>query len=213
MTKKIFSICFFLLALLNIAVSQESKVNYGFSASFTSPAYQVYSVNSGITRSASSTFNGQLAGWARLSTSKYFGVEGGLALTGLGTKWTHSEFGSRDVTQHTYWLQVPVNLVFKFPIEDVGNLFFKVGGYAGVGLFGTNYGLGSYSGNSDTKFSFGDDGTQKGSDYGWNMNFGYKFKSGYLINLGYQQGLKDLSTTSQYKQKNRAWTFGVGYEF
>ncbi len=212
--KKIYTLCFFLLALLNIAAAQEWKLNYGVSAGATSSTYLLENISSGVGRSASKTYNGQVSGWAMISPNKYVGVEGGLAITGLGAVLNQSEFGSRQVRQHTYWLQVPVNLVAKLPLRDTSNFFLKVGGYAGIGLFGKNYIPDSYSGSAKQGFSFGDGGTQKGVDFGWNVSFGYKFRSGYLINLGYQRGLTDLAPSqAAYEQRNRAYTVGIGYEF
>lgn len=195
-------------------VAQDRKLNYGVAANVTSPIYLLDNISSGVGRSASNTYNGMVSGWVMLSPNRYFGVEGGLAITGLGAVLNQSEFGSRDVKQHTYWLQIPVNLVAKLPLRDTSSFFLKAGGYTGVGLFGKNYIPDSYSGSAKQGFSFGDDGTQKGIDFGWNVSFGYKLRSGYLINLGYQRGLTNLAPSqAAYEQRNRSYTIGIGYEF
>src|SRR5690606_18568921 len=214
MMKKICTISFLLLTMLNMAVAQDWKLNYGVAAGATNSIYLLENISSGVGRSASKTYNSQVSGWVMLSPHKYFGVEGGLAIAGLGDVLNQSEVGSREVRQHTYWLQVPVNLVAKLPLRDTSNFFLKAGGYAGVGLFGKNYIPDSYSGSAKQGFSFGNDGTQKGLDFGWNVSFGYKLRSGYLINIGYQRGLTDLAPNqAAYEQRNRAYTIGIGYEF
>ena len=210
--KKIFSICFCLLFLMNVAFSQDWK--YGVALGVTNANYLLDNVKSGVSRSTSSTFNGHVSGWVTLSPSRYFGVETGASVMGLGATLKTSEFGKREVQQHTYWLQVPVNVVGKLPLADSSSFFLKAGGYVGFGLFGKNYVPSSYSGSAKQEFLFGSGGTQKGLDLGWTLNLGYKLKSGYLINLGYQRGLKDLAPdNASYEQRNRAYTIGVGYEF
>lgn len=121
--KKIYAICFFLSTTLNMLVAQDWKLNYGVAADATSSIYLLDNISSGVGRSASNTYNGKVSGWVMLSPNRYFGVEGGLAITGLGAVLNQSEFGSREVLQHMYWIQVPVNFVAKFPLRVLAIFF------------------------------------------------------------------------------------------
>lgn len=212
--KKILSLCFLMFVLSNGVFSQNWKLNYGGSIGVTNSNYILENISSGVGRSASSTVNGQLTGWVTLSPNAYFGLETGASIVGLGAKLNQSEFGNREILQHTYWLQVPFNFVGKLPLRDSSEFFLKAGGYVGLGIAGKNTIPDSYTGSARREFSFDKDGTQKGLDVGWSIGLGYKLKSGYLIHLGYQRGLFNLApTAASYEQRNRAYTIGIGYEF
>ncbi len=214
MTKGFF-VCFLVSSvLLNVALAQDWKFNYGFSVGATYSTYQMNNISSGVSRSSAHTFNGQLSGWVTLSPYRYVGLETGASIMGLGATLNQSEFGNRDVAQRTYWLQIPLHVVGKLPLRDSSQFFLKVGGYVGRGIFGTNDIPDSYTGAAKRAFSFGDTGTQKDIDFGYSVGVGYKLRSGYLIHLGYQRGLNNVaSSQAAYEQRNRAYLIGVGYEF
>lgn len=196
------------------AGAQDWKVNYGVSIGLTRPGYALGNISSSISREASPTYNGQLNGLIRLSPSRYFGLESGLSLHGSGAILEWSEFGNREVVQHTYWLQMPVNLVGMLPLRDSSHFFLKVGAYGGYGLFGKNYIPDSYDGSAKRDFIFGRSGTQQRTDYGLQAAVGYRLRSGYFIAVGYQRGLRNVAPEqAAYEQRNRAYTVTIGYQF
>ena len=212
--KKIFAVCLFTFALSGVALSQKWKMNYGFAIGATNSNYSLANISSGIGRSASQIYNGQLSGWFTLFPTAYVGLETGASVVGLGAKLNQSEFGNRDVVQRTYWLQIPINIVGKLTLRDSSNFILKTGSYIGFGVFGNNYVPDSYTGSARREFSFGKSGTQKSVDFGWSVSLGYKLKYRYLISVCYQQGMRDLSPVQgAYEQRNRACLLSVGYEF
>ncbi len=212
--KRALAVCCIMFTLVRAAHPQDRKINYGVAVGATHPVYVLSNISSGVSRSASSTYNGQLSSWVSWSPTPYAGLEAGASVVGLGAKLTQSEFGSRNVIQHTYWLQFPVNIIGKLPLRDSSNFFVKAGGYVGVGLFGSNNVPNDYTGSATQDFSFGERETQQPVDIGWTLNMGYKLKSGYLISVGYQQGISDIAPSqAAYEQRNRAYTLSIGYEF
>ncbi|WP_028298505.1 outer membrane beta-barrel protein [Olivibacter sitiensis] len=211
--KKIFFIIVIVLLNLRYLGAQTWDLTYGVNVQASSPTYSVKNISSGISRDVSRTWGVGVGGFVHASPSKYFALEGGLNFQSLGSLLDYSEFGKNKVTQHSYWLQIPLKAIAKLPLRDSSYFFLGAGPYGGIGLFGTNSFKSSYSGTR-TDFSFGDDGTQQRIDYGLNFTTGYRFKKGVSVNAGYTWGLADIAPGSaRYEQYNRAWTFGLGYHF
>ncbi|WP_257666976.1 hypothetical protein [Parapedobacter tibetensis] len=100
------------------------------------------------------------------------------------------------------------------PLRDSSNFFLSAGGYVGIGLFGKNYVPDSYTGTASHDFTFGNTGTQQRMDYGINFNVGYRLRSGYMVSVGYLQGIRDTAPDhAAYEQRNRAYSFTIGYQF
>lgn len=203
-----------LFGLQQAHAQQPWKIDFGISAGATRSTYVLDNIRSGVSREAANTYNGQLGGWAMFSPNAYIGLQTGVSITGLGARLQKSEFGSYEVLQHTYWLQVPLSLVGKLPLRDSSNFFLKVGIYGGLGLLGKNYIPDSYAGSATHSFSFGSDGTQRRTDYGALLSLGYRLLNGYSLEIGYQYGKADLAPSqAAYEQRNRAYTLTLGYQF
>lgn len=211
--KRYWLTCFILVGTI-WSLKAQWTVDYSVHAGVTFPRYLLSGISSGVSREASKTVNGQLTALATIFPTKYVGFETGLSIVGLGAKLEKSEFGSREVTQHTYWLQAPVSIVGKLPFNDSSHVFLKVGGYFGYGLYGKNYISGSYSGSASEDFTFGNGGTQQSTDYGFTMGIGYQTRRGYMISLNYLAGIRDVApTNASYDQRNRAFSVSIGYRF
>ncbi|GAA4793330.1 hypothetical protein GCM10023231_21990 [Olivibacter ginsenosidimutans] len=192
--------------------AQSWKYQYGIKLGASVPGYRLSNVSTGTTREASNTLGFSVTGTAEASPSRYFAIQSGLSFQLLGAQLNYSEFGKTNVRQRTFWLQVPLNVMAKLPLKDSSNFFIAAGPYGGLGLMGANNFDDSFTGTR-TDFTFGSNGSQKRFDYGVNLNIGYQVKRGYNIAIGYMMGIADLSTSTRYQQRNRAWTVNVGYSF
>lgn len=189
-------------------------MDYSIHAGVTFPRYYLSGISSGVSRESAPTANGQLGALVTIYPTAYAGFETGLSVVGLGAKLTRSEFGAREVTQHTYWLQAPLSIVGKVPFSDSSHVFLKAGGYIGYGLFGKNYVSGSYDGSASVDFTFADSGTQQPIDYGFSTGVGYRSRQGYLVSFNYLAGIRDISPgRGSYDQRNGAFSISIGYQF
>src|SRR5690606_18040387 len=113
------------------------------------------------------------------------------------------------VSQYTMWLEIPENVVAKFPTGNSGNLYLGAGPYDAFGMSGKNM----YDGEEIRDLKFGNDSDLKGTDFGLNFIGGYHFGSGFMIHGGYGLGLPNLSTVDvgDSKISNGVWTVGIGF--
>ena len=161
-------------------------------------------------------------------------MQPGLIYTGKGSKIQNGEpgqIGYYKQTSNPFYLEVPVNLVFKAPIGG-GNKFYAGGGpYLGVGIAGKNKTEGSaiISVNGEREIEFSDDdpttlseeegtgfGVLKRFDYGVNGTVGIEGKS-IVLGVNYGLGLAKLQSGSNNgsdnNNKHRVLSFTVGFKF
>lgn len=204
------------IAVLGAAVAafaQGQPLGFGLKAGVNFPKYQ-FSGNGGFETSATTNFHVTAFLDAPIFTD-YLYVQPGLSLQGKGAKIV--QIGDFEVSQHTMWLEVPVNLIAKAPAGNAGHLFVGAGPYVAFGLSGKN--KGEFGSNSiDTKVDFGSDGDLKGTDFGLNFTAGFQLFNGLMIHGGYGLGLTDISGTPDEgfpsgKLTNRVWSVGLGFVF
>ena len=209
--KKYWIFVIFMGFLVQSIHAQSWTYRYGVKLGASTPYYQLSNIPP-TTRAAVKTLGLSVTGLVEASPSPYFALQTGMSFQLLGATLTHSEYGDTKVKQHSFWLQLPVNIMAKLPLQDSSHFFLSAGPYTSLGIMGANSFADTYTGNRKD-FSFGAHGTQKRLDYGLNFILGYQLRKGYNIALGYMMGVADLATQSSYKQRNRAWFISVGYSF
>ncbi|MEO8111273.1 MAG: porin family protein [Ginsengibacter sp.] len=211
-------------------------------AIFTKAHSQVYvqgGVNlANITKTASgnteknnllTTFNAGFLG--RFGLSKVIDLESGLLLDGRGAKAeTYFSNGTSDnyvkTTFNPLYLEVPLNLVLRFPMEKNTNLFIHGGPYAAMGIAGKSkseskfLGLTSNSSNN-IKFSNDDPFTSEQDDATYDkikrFDFGLNIGGGLdlgkvLLKANYGFGLTKINSTQSNNSaddKNKYRTVSV----
>jgi hypothetical protein len=177
------------------------------------------------------TFNAGILG--RFNLSKPIDLESGLLLEGRGAK-ANSYFGSNnDYVKSKFnpvYLEVPLNLVVRVPLEKNANLFFNAGPYAAVGIAGKSKTESSISGvksisanniefsNDDPFTSQQDDaayGKIKRFDFGLNFGGGFDLRK-VLLKINYSFGLTKINSTQSNngaddKNKYRTFSISIGY--
>lgn len=164
---------------------------------------------------------------------KVVAFQPGILFTGKGAKTQSGDPSSANyykATSHPYYIEVPVNLVFKAPI-GIGSLFVGAGPYAAVGIGGKNKAEGKYLGvgfESARSIQFSDDdpttlnyeegagfGIMRRFDYGLNGVAGIEGKS-TIISVGYGLGLAKLQSGANNSEdnnnKHRVLSFSVGFK-
>lgn len=161
-------------------------------------------------------------------------LQPGLLLSGKGSK---IEIGRPTEnlyikqTANPFYIEVPVNLVFKLPFNSESHFFFGAGPYGAIGIFGkakTDRKVLSFTSHSENNIVFSDDdpstlneeegtglGVVKRFDYGLNGLIGVEGKS-LVLSAGYGLGLAKLQSGSNSSEdnnnKHRVLSFTVGFK-
>jgi Outer membrane protein beta-barrel domain len=169
---------------------------------------------------------------SRFDLSKTVDIETGLLFTGRGAKAETYFNNGNDYVKSTfnpYYIEVPLNLVVKAPLEKHTALFFNAGPYIAVGVagkskteskFGPLYSTSSRSvkfSNDDPFTSQQDDAAYdklKRFDFGMNIGGGLQLQH-LLLKINYGFGLAKINSTesnnnSNDKNKYRTVSVSVG---
>jgi Outer membrane protein beta-barrel domain len=178
------------------------------------------------------TFNAGILG--RFNISKPIDLESGLLLEGKGAKANSYFSGSTDDNYvkakfNPLYLEVPLNLVLRFPLQNEANLFLFGGPYAAMGIAGKSntqskiLGVTSTS-SSNIQFSNDDPFTSQQDDAAYNkikrFDFGINLGGGFdlgkvLLKLNYGIGFTKINSTqdnnsSDQKNKYRTVSLSLG---
>jgi hypothetical protein len=141
-------------------------------------------------------------------------IQPALNYTGKGGSSSDGS-GSGDGDIKTYYLQVPVNLVYHIPAV-IGNVYFGAGPYVGIGLSGKAKGTDDNGNSVSEDIKFGSEpGTFKKTDFGLNGIAGVEFKGGLILGINYDLGLSNISndTGDSEALKNRVFGVSIGFKF
>jgi hypothetical protein len=170
--------------------------------------------NSGSTQKNNmlTTFNAGILG--RSNSSEPIALETGLLLEGRGSK---AESGSGNTyykaTFNPLYLEVPVNLILRLPLESKGNIFINAGPYIAMGIAGKSKVDGELGGvaihsTENIKFTNTDptDNDQaysklKRFDYGFNIGAGIDLRK-VLLKANYGYGLSKINSTQTNNSEN-----------
>jgi hypothetical protein len=144
-----------------------------------------------------------------------FSVQPGLFYSMKGTKYTGSFLtisGENKISMQ--YLEVPVNVVYRYDFGNAGGIFASVGPYAGYAIGGKAKVeiTGLASTEEDIKFG-SDAGEFKPFDYGINFGLGYISPFGLYVRGQYGLGLANLSNADNVTWKNKVISVSLGYAF
>lgn len=183
--------------------------------------------NSGSTQKNNmlTTFNAGFMG--RSNSSENIALEAGILLDGRGSK---AESGSGNnyykATFNPLYLEVPVNLILRLPLESKSNIFINAGPYIAMGIAGKSKLDGQLAGapihsTQDIQFTSTDPNANdqaysklKRFDYGINVGAGLDLKK-ILLKVNYGYGLAKINSTqtnnsTNDKDKYRTVSISVG---
>jgi hypothetical protein len=169
-----------------------------------------------------------------LNITSFLALQPGVIFSGKGTKTqrgSESDANFYRATSNPYYVEVPVNLVFKTPTGN-SNFFVGAGPYIAMGIAGKNkvdgkIGGVSYSSERNIKWSNDDPttlnqeegsgfGIMKRFDYGLNGTIGVE-ASKLVISANYGLGLAKLQSGSggsgeDNNNKHRVLSFTLGFK-
>ena len=167
-----------------------------------------------------------------IPVASFLSIQPGLLLSGKGSKTQSGNTSDANyyrATTNPIYIEVPVNVVFKAPLEKDTKFFAGAGPYIAMGVAGKRkadgkiFGL-TFSRNDDIKFS-NDDPTTSGEegagfgiikrfDYGFNGTAGFEGKN-VLFSVNYGLGLAKLqsgdNSSTDDKNKHRVLSFTIGF--
>ncbi len=178
------------------------------------------------------TFNAGILG--RFDLSKTIDLESGLLLDGRGSKAETYFTGTTDDNYvktrfNPLYLELPLNLVVRFPLEKNTNFFIHGGPYAAIGIAGNSKSESKVLGITSTstgniKFSNDDPFTSKQDDAAYDklkrFDFGLNVGGGLdlgkvLLKVNYAMGLTKINSTQSNnsaddKNKYRTVSISLG---
>ncbi|MBL7805962.1 MAG: PorT family protein [Saprospiraceae bacterium] len=210
MMKAFFKITLFSFALMGFTHLAEAQINFGVKAGLNL-ANMYYSDDfDALDPKMIPTF--QVGVIADINLSDNFAVQPGLLLVGKGTQ-QKEEAASFEYYSNPYYLQVPVNFLYK------NNLFYAgLGPYVGFGLFGKE--KVEFPGtNQKTDISFGSslDDSYSALDFGANVEAGINAGK-FRVGVGYALGLANTIPGELHDQfggviRHGVASFNVAYMF
>lgn len=196
------------------AQTSTSAKHYGLKAGVSLPKYS-FGQDNAANGETNTTVNFHVTGYMDAPLSSMFSLQPGVSLQGKGGEFFDS--GTTEVKQNTMWIEVPVNLVAKFPISGATNFYLGAGPYGAAAIGGQNK-ITTSGSSTESDLDFGNDASDdlKGLDFGLNFLGGVQLGSGFNLGAGYGLGLTDLrpnGSGGNGKQTNRVWSFSVGMAF
>ena len=196
------------------AQTSGSSKHYGLKAGVNLPKYS-FGKDNAANGETNTTVNFHVTGYMDAPIGGMFSIQPAISLQGKGGEYFDN--GTTQVKQNTMWIEVPVNLVAKFPMSGGSHFFLGAGPYGAAAIAGQNKTTtGSSSAQSDLKFGNDSGDDLKGMDFGVNFLGGVQLNSGFNIGAGYGLGLTDLRPSGSGgtgQQSNRVWSFSVGMAF
>lgn len=210
-----------------------------FAGIFTTAKSQIYlqggvnlanisTSNSGATQKNNmlTTFNAGIMG--RSNSTEPIALEAGLLLEGRGSK-AESNTSANTYYKATFnplYLEIPVNLIVRLPLQSKNNIFFNAGPYIAMGIAGKSKVEGSTAGVSfnstkDINFTSADPTANdqeysrlKRYDYGINLGGGFDLGS-IILKANYALGMSKINSTqtdnsANDKNKYRTVSVSVG---
>jgi hypothetical protein len=147
-----------------------------------------------------------------IGIAKGFYIEPGAFYSMKGASGEILGFTSKTTINY---LEVPLNLGYRYDIGNAGALFVSAGPYIGFGLSGkTKTENVPILGTVEDDIEFGDGADEmKSIDYGVNFSLGYISPIGIYLRAQYGLGLANLSNITNTSSKNRVFGISVGYAF
>lgn len=227
MSKKLF---IFGLCLLSVAVtfiplqkaSAQAKFGIKAGVNFADLKYEPKDQTHG-TPDANSLTSFQVGLIADLPLVEGLALQPGVFLSGKGSKVEYSGSAWNYTKEvNPFYIEVPVNILFKPTIGNNTKLYFGLGPYFAFGIGGEisrSGDLGPFSTYSDHDIEFGSDSGDdlKATDVGGNILAGFEFSNGLLI--GAQYGLSFTNNASGGNNddpkilRNKVLSISLGYLF
>jgi Outer membrane protein beta-barrel domain len=137
-----------------------------------------------------------------LKLVKNFNIQTGIFYNLKGTIQNQNKY-------NIYYIEIPLNLIYKIPIDLIGNnLFLKTGLYVAKGISAESVSKNGYS----KVINFGTKNSELNSlDFGWNLGTGLNFGK-FILTFNYSSGISNLVNIDGVANNTNV-SVGIGYFF
>ena len=215
---KTFTLSIFLYLFLALSVSAQQKSRFGLKAG-VNVAWQARANNY---REFIPLVSTHLTGFTEVQLTERFFLQPGISLQGKGMSVDSK--GAMDGSHgkvHMLYMEIPVNLLYKLKLTNLGTFVLGGGPYAGLGLKGNLFE------NSENPFrSYEGSNGYGNTDYGVNLSLGTQLNSRLTLTLQQSIGLDNIAPDAYtvpgpadepivFKEeiKNRVASVSIGFRF
>ena len=210
MYKKL-SLAFLLMTICSLTFSQ---INYGLKAGVTESYLQ--DRIGGVNENYDLRTGFQIGAFAEIPIRKNFNVRSTLQLTQKGFKKVDGTQGTAFYWNRNFsksYVELPLDAVFNFHLDNNAVLQIGTGPVFGIGLFGKNKSIITISDSAQqphTEYWVSNDAFDKRFDFGWDFLIGFKCHR-VSINANYNYGLFNVANDGNHPAKNRSFALTLGY--
>lgn len=202
--KKYFFLC---ILLFSIMMVKAQELRWGVTGGFNLSSPTNYDSRAG--------YNIGLKGEYSFRENKGFYLDWGVSLSQKG--WESDWYYDQQTKASTQWktnahyLNIPVHVGYKIPLEDKFSLFASVGPYFGAGLFGKYKAVSDKLETTLAKNVFDD--YMNRFDWGLGARIGVECMKHFQVSVGYDWGMKKIRHDKLNDSKNRNLDVSVTYLF
>jgi len=142
-----------------------------------------------------------------------FYLQSGLGVIGKGVITYEN---AQTATYKLTYLDIPLNLLYKFNLPGSGKLYVGAGPYLSVGLSG-NVQFENTNNTSGQSLAFGNSQDYKRLEGGINFTAGFELNNHLTFNTNYELGINNLATDDATDNvsviRNRVFSVGLGFLF
>jgi len=154
-----------------------------------------------------------ITGYVEKPLKHSFYFEAGLGIAGKGvTTFDNSQTSTYQLT----YLDIPLDLLYKFSIPALGKLYVGAGPYISAGLSG-NVQYENTNNSTGLAIEYGKDNDYKRIDAGANFAAGFELNNHLTFNTNYSLGLNNIAPDNPNDGinsiKNRVFSIGLGLFF
>ncbi len=202
-----------IISILFFSVQLQAQIRFGISAGLNLANASVANLPSGTTSNIKPSFH--VGGMAEYSVARYLALEGGLLLSGKGTKIEISN-GINVSTTTTYSplsLEIPINAIYKIG-KDKTKVELFAGPYIAIGVSGKIKTTGLNNESKSIVYGNNADADLKRTDFGLNFGAGVEINN-FQIKAQYELGLTNLNPDASSIMTYKSTVLGIslGYMF
>ena len=158
----------------------------------------------------------QIGAFAEMPLNRNISLRPSLQLTQKGFKKVEGTLGTSFYWNRNFstnYLELPLDAVYNFPLNQEVKIQVGTGPVFGIGLFGKNKTIitaTDSTGQAHTEYWEGTDAFDKRFDFGWDFLVSLKCHRA-SISVNYNHGLFNVLTDGDHTAKNRSFALTLGY--
>jgi hypothetical protein len=206
--KKLVFLLILLICACGVSFGQDLQFGVRTGLSFASQSIDNPDV---ISTNSVTTYNLSLIIEKPLKNSFY--LQSGLGIIGKGVITYEN---AQTATYKLTYIDIPLNLLYKFNLRGTGKLYVGAGPYLSVGLSG-NVQFENTNNTSGESLAFGNSQDYKRLEGGVNLAGGFELNNHLTFNTNYALGISNIATDDPTDPvtviKNRVFSVGLGFLF